>query len=167
MILLFYLPCTKKAKIWTKITTLPPCFRKYQFIYPLNSITLLYWFEFSKVSTEFCFFLGSFILVFVFLTSSLFCKFFNLFKVIFLSYSSMSWVILLYFLHIIISKLVNSFPLLLALKIRNCYFRLHNLIVIVIVLPRRLLTLNFFVSYWVPRGHKCLHSVLFISLWKH
>ena len=76
-------------------TTSPPCFKKYQFICPSNSITLLHWFEFIKVLSllEFCSFLESFMLAFVFLNSSqltvnskqFFCQFFNLFKVIFLS----------------------------------------------------------------------------------
>ena len=83
----FTYPVLKEPKFGPRhlFTTSPPCFKKYQFICPSNSITLLYWFEFIKVSTEFSSFLRSFILAFVFLNSSLFCQFFNLFKVIFLS----------------------------------------------------------------------------------
>ena len=71
----FTYPVLKEPKFDPRhlLATSPPCFKKYQFICSSNSITLLYWFEFIKVSTEFCFFHGSFILVFVFLNSSLFC----------------------------------------------------------------------------------------------
>ena len=56
----FTYPVLKEPKFDPRhpFTTLPPCFRKYQFISPSNIITLLYWFEFIKVSTGFSFSFG-------------------------------------------------------------------------------------------------------------